>query len=58
MGADEPSRVAVLVVDDDKGIRQVLSEVLRLEGYTVQTAEQGGAPLEQLRAAQSRCWCC
>lgn len=41
--------VAVLVVDDDKDIRETIREVLEAEGYSVATAENGAAALEQLR---------
>src|SRR5919199_5374278 len=42
----------VLVVDDDPAIRDVLSDVLTMEGYTVATAENGQAGLEQLQRAR------
>ena len=45
---------SVLVVDDDVAIRKMLSEVLTLEGYTVQTAEHGGIALEMMRASRDR----
>jgi two-component system chemotaxis response regulator CheY len=41
--------VAVLVVDDDKDIRETIREVLEAEGYSVATAENGAAALERLR---------
>lgn len=41
----------VLVVDDDPGIRLMLSEVLTLEGYAVQTAVHGGLALDILRTS-------
>jgi CheY-like chemotaxis protein len=41
--------VAVLVVDDDKDIRETIREVLEAEGYSVATAENGAAALKQLR---------
>lgn len=44
----------VLVVDDDRTIRTMLSEILTLEGYTVQTAEHGGPALDLLRASRER----
>lgn len=45
---------SVLVVDDDQAIRRMLSEVLTLEGYTVQTAEHGGPALDMMRASRDR----
>lgn len=41
--------VAVLVVDDDKDIRDTIQELLQEEGYSVVTAENGVAALDQLR---------
>jgi CheY-like chemotaxis protein len=43
------TRVTVLVVDDDPGIRASLSDLLLAEGYGVSTAENGAAALETLR---------
>lgn len=39
----------ILVVDDDKGIREVLREVLTLAGYQVVEAENGAVALRMLR---------
>jgi two-component system response regulator MprA len=39
----------VLVVEDDPTIRSVLAEVLRDEGYGVETAPDGAAALEVVR---------
>lgn len=36
-----PKRPTVLVVDDDAGIRETMSDILTLEGYTVVTADGG-----------------
>lgn len=36
---------AILIVDDDKSIRDLLSEVLLREGHEVKTAEEGNAAL-------------
>jgi CheY-like chemotaxis protein len=44
------SRASVLVVDDDRINRMVLSNELELEGHRVATAEDGGHALEALRA--------
>lgn len=46
--------LSVLVVDDDWAIRKLLSEVLTMEGYTVQTAEHGGPALDILRTSRDR----
>jgi DNA-binding NtrC family response regulator len=43
----------ILVVDDEIGIRELLSEILRDEGYNVRLAENGeSAP------ARGPTWCC
>src|SRR5438309_7563582 len=39
----------VLVVDDERGIRDSLGRALRLEGYDVATASDGAEALEQLQ---------
>jgi two-component system response regulator CpxR len=44
-----PHRPSVLVVDDDEAIRQVVSEVLRDEGYDVVCAENGVQALRELQ---------
>jgi DNA-binding NtrC family response regulator len=47
----------ILVVDDELGIRALLSEILTDEGHTVELAENAA----QARAARERCgptWCC
>jgi CheY-like chemotaxis protein len=44
------SAEVVLVVDDDRDIRETLREVLTDAGYEVVAAENGRAALEQLRA--------
>jgi|HubBroStandDraft_1064217.scaffolds.fasta_scaffold00824_4 two-component system, chemotaxis family, chemotaxis protein CheY len=41
--------VAVLIVDDDKDIRDTIQELLEYEGYSVATAENGAAALDRLR---------
>jgi CheY-like chemotaxis protein len=43
------SRRPVLVVDDDKDIRETLQELLEDEGYAVATARNGAEALERLR---------
>jgi response regulator RpfG family c-di-GMP phosphodiesterase len=44
-------RPRVLVVDDEKFIRDILADFLGMEGYAVRTAEDGAAALTELRAA-------
>src|SRR3954463_6547752 len=39
----------VLVVDDDRAVREVLSAVLREEGYGVRQAESADAALQMMR---------
>ena len=43
-------RPRILVVDDETGIQQLLSSVLRRSGYQVDTAEDGAAGWEALQA--------
>ena len=43
---DESPRV--LVVDDEKVIREILSDFLTMEGFLVRTVEDGEAALEEL----------
>jgi DNA-binding response OmpR family regulator len=40
---------AILLVDDDRQVLDVLSEMLRLEGHCVVTAENGVMALESMR---------
>ncbi len=40
---------SILVIDDEKGIREVLSDILKDEGYRVFTAEDGYKGLELLK---------
>ena len=42
------TRKHILIVDDEKGIRQSLSGVLEDDGYTVKAVPGGEACLEQL----------
>jgi CheY-like chemotaxis protein len=42
--------VTVLVVDDERDIREAVSEVLKDEGYEVVDARDGAEALDQLRA--------
>jgi len=43
-------RPRVLIVDDEKFIRDILADFLGMEGYAVRTAEDGAAALTELRA--------
>ncbi len=45
-------RPRVLVVDDEKFIRDILADFLGMEGYVVRTAEDGSHAVEELRKAQ------
>ena len=45
---------AILIVDDDEDIRELLAEFLRDEGYRVQTAKNGLDALTSLRAGDGR----
>jgi response regulator RpfG family c-di-GMP phosphodiesterase len=48
LGAGEAAPL-VLIVDDDRGVREVLSAVLREEGYRVRLADSAEGALEALR---------
>ena len=43
----EAGRARILVVDDDEGIRKVVAEALRSEGYLVDTASNGKEAVEK-----------
>ena len=43
-------RPRVLIVDDEKFIRDILADFLGMEGYVVRTAEDGNAALNELNA--------
>ena len=43
----------ILVVDDDRGIRETLGDVLRDEGYRVELARDGNEALSMLRAGDA-----
>src|SRR6185436_17406 len=47
--ADTPR---ILVVDDEKFIRDIIADFLSMEGYVVRTAEDGAAAMEELRRAR------
>lgn len=46
----EPAKPNVLVVEDDRGIRESLAMLLELQEYEVATAETGEDALDQVRA--------
>jgi CheY-like chemotaxis protein len=48
--AGDAARCAVLIVDDDRDIRETLEEILAYEGYTVATARNGADALQKARA--------
>jgi response regulator RpfG family c-di-GMP phosphodiesterase len=48
MSQSVPERPRVLVVDDEKFIRDILADFLGMEGYLVRTAEDGAAALIEL----------
>src|SRR5258708_25106349 len=43
-------RPRVLIVDDEKFIRDILADFLGMEGYVVRTAEDGAAALNELHS--------
>lgn len=47
---DEKPRI--LVVDDEKFIRDIIADFLGMEGYHVQTAEDGSVAVEQMRRSR------
>ena len=51
MKNEKNTGMTVLVVDDDPSIRDALAQLLRSEGYSVASAEDGVAALEQLNDA-------
>ncbi len=46
---EQKGRPRVLVVDDEKAIRDMLAEFLDMEGYSVRTAEDGVAAVNELQ---------
>jgi DNA-binding response OmpR family regulator len=44
----------ILIVDDEEAIRHSLGEILRLEGYSVATAESGEAAVDAIQKAQGQ----
>jgi len=49
--SESEERPRILIVDDEKFIRDILADFLGLEGYTVRTASDGKVALETLTAA-------
>ncbi|MBP6840896.1 MAG: response regulator, partial [Kofleriaceae bacterium] len=49
MNDDAVEAPRILVVDDEKVIREILAEFLTLEGYAVATVEDGEKALTELR---------
>jgi CheY-like chemotaxis protein len=45
----------ILVVEDDRDLREILGDALRLEGYEVVTAEHGEAALRHLGTGSRPC---
>ena len=43
---------SILVVDDEKFIRDIIADFLTMEGYVVRTAEDGAAAADELRRAR------
>ncbi len=48
------SKPTVLIVDDEANIRKMITEVLSLEGYVVESAANGREALDLLRSAGPR----
>ena len=55
---DETLCRQILVVDDEVGIRELLSEILRDEGYQVRLARERERGARRCAAARGRTWCC
>jgi len=49
MAADSSETARILVVDDERVIREILAEFLTLEGFSVHTVEDGEKALTELR---------
>lgn len=49
MKSGEPNGGTVLIVDDNDGVREALTELLELEGYAVRCAANGKEALDQLQ---------
>ncbi len=44
-----PEIPRILIADDEKGIREILSDFLNMEGYLVHTVEDGAEAIKELR---------
>ena len=51
MTQSQDERPRVLIVDDEKFIRDILADFLGMEGYVVRVAEDGAAALGELQNA-------
>lgn len=47
-------KIDILIVDDEEMMRQLLEDVLQLEGYTVASAEDGQAALARVKESSPR----
>ena len=54
MTSEHADRPRILIVDDEKFIRDILADFLGMEGYVVRTAEDGTAALREIRARALR----
>lgn len=52
MASDTSTRERILVADDEEGLRELLSDLLNEEGYTVETAENGTRVLQRLEGGE------
>ena len=55
--SDASAGLNILMVDDDPGIRDVVSEFLGRHGYQVETAADGAEMERTLAAARPTWWC-
>ncbi len=54
----EPAGARILVVDDEESITQLVSTVLRYEGFDVESAAGRAAPRSSSPATSSPTWWC
>jgi CheY-like chemotaxis protein len=54
-GADDGDREHILVVEDDRDLRETLCEALELEGYAAVCVENGQAALRHLATGERPC---
>lgn len=45
---------AILLVEDDHDTRECIAEILRMDGFSIETAPDGRAAMEMLQAAPGR----